>query len=115
MWITSLDRVENTVGKGENARNHYFLLFSDMVSNVSSVSVVNDKLLIKQQNFRLAQFESICRRQHICGSKIEFVFWRVENVAKGENAGYQHFLLFRQNFQKVSFSGLLLVVGCIGV
>ena len=33
---------------------------------------------------------------------------RVENtVGKGENAGYQHFLLFPQCFQKVSFSGLV--------
>ena len=35
----------------------------------------------------------------------EFVFWgRVENiVVKGENAGYQHFLLFQQCFQ-IAFS-----------
>ena len=32
------------------------------------------------------------------------VFDRVENiVVKGENAGYQHFLLFPQCFQKASF------------
>ena len=32
---------------------------------------------------------------------------RVENIAqKGENAGYHHFLLFPQCFQKLSFSGL---------
>ena len=32
---------------------------------------------------------------------------KVENiVGKGENAAYQHFLLFPQHFQKVSFSGL---------
>ena len=32
------------------------------------------------------------------------VFDRVENiVGKGENAGYQHFLLFPQCFQKASF------------
>ena len=37
-----------------------------------------------------------------------FVFNRVENiVGKGENAGYQHFLLFLQCFQKASFVGLL--------
>ena len=35
---------------------------------------------------------------------------RVENIAgKGENAGYQHFLLFPQCFQKPSVSGLLKV------
>ena len=34
----------------------------------------------------------------------------VENfVGKEENAGYQHFLLFPQRFQKVSFPGLLKV------
>ena len=33
--------------------------------------------------------------------KMIFVFDRVENiVGKGENAGYQHFLLFPQCFQK---------------
>ena len=33
---------------------------------------------------------------------------RVENiVANGENAGYQHFLLFPQCFQKAPFAGLL--------
>ena len=35
---------------------------------------------------------------------------RVENiVGKGENAGYHHFLLFPQCFQKASLSGLLKV------
>ena len=33
--------------------------------------------------------------------KLQFVLGRVENiVGKGENAGYQHFLLFLQCFQK---------------
>ena len=33
-------------------------------------------------------------------------FDREENiVGKGENAGYQHFLLFLQSFQKASFKG----------
>ena len=38
------------------------------------------------------------------------VFDGVENiVGKGENAGYQHFLLFPQYFQKASFSESLKV------
>ena len=38
------------------------------------------------------------------------VYDRVENImGKGENAGYQHFLLFPQCFQKASFSGSLKV------
>ena len=42
--------------------------------------------------------------------RILFVFDRVENiVGKGENAGYQHFLLFPQCFQKACLSGSLTV------
>ena len=32
--------------------------------------------------------------------KLKFVLGRVENMGKGENAGYQHFLLFPRCFQK---------------
>ena len=42
--------------------------------------------------------------------KLKFVLGKVENiVGKGENAGYQHFLLFPQCFLKVSFSRSLQV------
>ena len=42
--------------------------------------------------------------------KQKFFLGLVENIAgKGENVGYQHFLLFPQCFQKASFSGLLKV------
>ena len=38
-------------------------------------------------------------------TKLNFVLGRVENIVeKGKNAGYQHFLLFPQFFQKASFS-----------
>ena len=40
--------------------------------------------------------------------KSKFVMRRVENiVGNGENAGYQHFLLFPQYFQKASTAGPL--------
>ena len=39
-----------------------------------------------------------------------FVLDRIENIAeKGENASYQHFLLFSQYFQKAYYSGSLKV------
>ena len=42
--------------------------------------------------------------------KFKFGLGRVENIVrKGENAGYQHFLLFPQCFQKPSVSGSLKV------
>ena len=78
--------------------NQYFLLFS-----------LNT--LPKGQNFRLVQIDSICRQKKINLTLIlKFILRRVENiVGKGENAGYQHFLLFPQCFQKLSLSGLLKV------
>ena len=42
---------------------------------------------------------------------LRFDLGRVENIVeKGENAGYQHFLLFLQCFQKVSCTGSLKLV-----
>ena len=34
------------------------------------------------------------------------VFDRIENIVKGENAGYRHFLLFQKCFQKAYEQGL---------
>ena len=43
--------------------------------------------------------------------KMKFVLEWVENIGgKGENAGFKHFLLFPQCFQKASFLGSLKVV-----
>ena len=43
-------------------------------------------------------------RTHVT-EKLKFVLGKTENiVGKGENAGYQHFLLFPHCFQKASFS-----------
>ena len=54
--------------------------------------------------FLLVQFLSICRQQNCNDSKIEiYRFGRIENIMeKGENAAYQHFLLFPM-FSKTSF------------
>ena len=50
---------------------------------------------------------------------LKFGLGRVQNIVRrGENAGYQHFLLFPQCFQKASFQGSLKVrikVLCIKV
>ena len=39
--------------------------------------------------------------------KLKFIVDRVENMGKGENAGYQHLLLFLQHFHKASSLGSL--------
>ena len=50
----------------------------------------------------MVQIQSICMWHY----KFEF-FKRVENsVGKGENADYEHFLLFTQFFQAAFYTGL---------
>ena len=67
-------------------------------------SLPNDKILDESKSKELAD-DKINAIQ-----KLKFVLRRVENiVGKGENAGYQDFLLFQQCFQKFSFSGSLKV------
>ena len=53
-----------------------------------------------KQNFILVKIQSICRGQRPDLKKCKLASGRVENiVGKGENAVYQHFLLFLQCFQ----------------
>ena len=48
--------------------------------------------------------------QNKCYWKLNFLFGRVENLVwKGENAGYQHFLLFPTCFHMASYKGSLKV------
>ena len=45
---------------------------------------------------------------------LKFLLWREENiVGKGENAGYQHFLLFPQCFEKASQFGVIESQDCV--
>ena len=45
---------------------------------------------------------------------IIFIVKQLEDiVGQGENAGYQHFLLFPQCFQKASFTGCCLKSDCV--
>ena len=62
----------------------------------------NDKILA------LTKLKALGDDKAIVAKMMTSVFDRVGNiVGKGENAGYQHFLLFPQCFQKLTVSGLL--------
>ena len=79
------------------------LFVGKQVRNDTSIKI---KPFTKQWNFTLVQIKSICRWQNKCDSKIDFFVGVVENMlGKGENAGYQHFLLFPKYFQKPSTFG----------
>ena len=71
-----------------------------LVQSYSINPLSNDKFL---DWFKLKAF---AEDKISVAKNLKFVLGRVENiVGKGENACYQHFLLFPQCFQKVSFSG----------
>ena len=58
-------------------------------------SLPNDKILDK------SKFTALADDKIIVIQKMKFGLGRVENiVGKGENAGYQHFLLFQQSLKK---------------
>ena len=64
----------------------------------------DDKIL------NLSKLKAFAGEKINVSEKLKYPYGRVENiVGKGENAGYQHFLLFPQCFQKATFSGSLKV------
>ena len=68
---------------------------------------LNDNILYWSKSKALADDQMI---SIITIEKLKLVLERIENiVGKGENVGYQHFLLLPQSFKKVSFSGSLKV------
>ena len=86
------------MGKGEIAHYEQFLLFPQCFQNAcfpgASKGVIvwewlNNKILDQSKDFADNQINVIYTT--------DFLLGRVENiVGKGENAGYQHFLLFPQ-------------------
>ena len=66
-------------------------------------SLPNDKILDSSELKAFAD-------DNVIKKEMKFVIGWVENiVGKGQNAGFQHFLLFPQCFQQASFSGSLKV------
>ena len=58
------------------------------------------------RNSALFKLETFADDNFNVAQKVQAFFDQVENImGNGENAGYQHFLLFPQCFQKTSFQG----------
>ena len=75
-----------------------------VIMSLKELYIPNDKFLDRSKSKAFA--DDIINMTR----KLKFVLRRIENiVGKGENAGYQHFLLFPQCFQKPSLSGVLKV------
>ena len=111
------DRVENIVGKGENAGYQHFLPFPQCFLKVSSSGWFKLELCGKELAlYQMAKFETRPIWKQFGNNILNVIKimicatdWVENIVGKGENTGYQHFLLFPQCFLKVSFSGSLKV------
>ena len=71
------------------------------ITNLRRISM--DSFLTMQTKKKIAssKFRARADEKSNVGLEVEFVLGKVENIAgKRENAGYQHFLLFPQCFQR---------------
>ena len=103
-------RVENIVGKGENAVYQYFptFFFSNTFSSmviktweyvVKSFSIPNDKILVQ------TKLKALADDKIKVTEKMKFLLKRVENiVGKGENAVHQHFSFFHNVLKRINIS-----------
>ena len=80
-------------------------IFASLKDEVTFIHSPNDEMSY------WSKFKAFADDKIIVTEKLKFIFGRVESIAgKGENAGYQHFLLFTQCFQKALCTGSLKVL-----
>ena len=73
-------------------------------------SLIKFNPLPNSKIFDLSRFKAFTENKVVVTKKIEFPFYRVENiVGKGESPGNHYFLLFSQCFQKAPSLGSLKV------
>ena len=77
-------------------------------SDENDISLPNDKILDG------SKLKAFADDKINVNKKIKFALGRIESiVGKGENAGYQHFLLFPQCFQKAPYMGVVNSCDCV--
>ena len=86
MMISVFDRVENIVGKGEDAGYQHLLLFPECFQKASFLGSFKVEIVWK----RVRQWSSLLARE--------------KRPFENQN-GYQHYFLFLQCFQKASSTG----------
>ena len=90
------------MGEGKHAGYQHFLLFPQIFLLASSTGSWKQmvvgwriKLLPNDKILNLPKFKAVADDTIIVTQKLKFVLGRIENtMGKGENPGYQQFLLF---------------------
>ena len=74
----------------------------------------DDKINVSEKlKFVLERVENIVGKGENAGYQHFILFLQCFLVGKGENAGYQHFLLFLQYFEKATFSKVIKTRDCV--
>ena len=104
-------KVENILGNGENVGHQHFLIFLKCpLAHKKSVCLGKELTLPNNKFLDRSKLIAFADDKLNLNKKSKLVLGRGENiVGKGKNAGYQHFLLFPQCFQNVSYTGSLKV------
>ena len=101
MMISLLDRVENTVEKGEYA-GYQSGLCSKVLMTISKSLEEGINSLPNNKILDWSKFKAFADDNVNVNKELKFDMGRVENiVGKEENAGYQHFLLYPQCFKSL--------------
>ena len=98
-------RVQNILGKGENAGYQNYLLIRKYIQMPSFSSIINS--LPNDKILDCSKLKAFAAEKINVTEKLKFLLERIKNiVGKGENAGYQHFLLFPHNvFKRILIRG----------
>ena len=98
---------ENILGKGENAGYQHFLLFTNCLQKFSSSGSLKVGIL------DLSKLKAFADNKINMTQKIYFVSVKEEDiVGKGENVGYQHFLLFPHFPRPLSWGSFNVGIAC---
>ena len=101
-WCPWSKSLENISGKGENPGNQHFLLFRQcFLPYVRQIECFEQHLTLCHKT-KFYTGPNWKQTTILLVKMIIYVLVREENVGEGENAGYQHFLLFPQCFHKPS-------------
>ena len=90
---------------GYQTRNHMLQVRTDTLTNE-----VPGRVVLNRQILDWSKLKAFANNILNLAEILKFVLGRLEKIeGKGENAGYQHCLLFPESFQKASILGLLKV------
>ena len=110
LCVASLKLGWSQNGISGNGLNNFLPYYGSLCLLVHLLHIAHINSLPNNKIFDRSKLKAFADDKIDVIEKLKIVLGRIKNiVGKGENAGYQHFLLFPHSFQKAFFSGSLTV------